>query len=45
MTGWTTPLRTGSAVSFDGEQYTIAGIEGTQVMLQRAGIAGATCDA
>ena len=39
MTGWTTPLRTGLAVSFDGEQFTIAEIEGTRMMLRRAGMA------
>ncbi len=39
MTGWTTPLRTGLLVSFDGEQFTIAEIEGTRVMLRQAGMA------
>jgi hypothetical protein len=40
MTGWTTPLRTGLPVSFDGEQFTIAGIEGSRVLLRRPGAAG-----
>ncbi|HUZ39082.1 MAG TPA: hypothetical protein VMV17_22385 [Streptosporangiaceae bacterium] len=41
MTGWVTPLRAGLAVSFDGEQFTIAEIEGSRVMLRRSGAAGA----
>jgi transposase InsO family protein len=41
MTGWTTPLRAGLPVSFDGEQFTIAEIEGNRVMLRRSGAAGA----
>jgi transposase len=41
VTGWTMPLRTGLAVSFDGEQFTIAEIEGTRVMLRQGGMAGA----
>lgn len=41
MTGWTTPLRPGLPVSFDGEQITIAEIEGSRVMLRRCGAAGA----
>lgn len=40
MTGWTTPLRTGLPVSFDGEQFTIAEVEGSRVMLRRSGAAG-----
>jgi hypothetical protein len=42
MTGWATPLRPGLPVSFDGEQFTIAGIEGSRVMLRRTGTAGAS---
>ncbi|HEY3958653.1 MAG TPA: hypothetical protein VGM53_35265 [Streptosporangiaceae bacterium] len=40
MTGWTTPLRPGLPVSLDGEQFTIAGIEGSRVLLRRAGAPG-----
>ena len=39
MTGWTTPLRPGLPVSFDGEQFIIAGIDGSRVMLRQAGTA------
>jgi transposase InsO family protein len=35
------PLRPGLPVSFDGEQYAIAEIEGSRVMLRRTGAAGA----
>ena len=41
MTGWATPLRPGLPVSFDGDQFTVAEIEGTRVMLRRTGTAGA----
>src|ERR1039457_585298 len=41
MRAWTTPLRPGLPVSFDGEQFTIAEIEGSRVMLRRCGAAGA----
>src|SRR5271165_136602 len=41
MMGWTVPLRPGLPVSFDGEQYIIAEVEGSRVMLRRAGPAGA----
>lgn len=40
MTGWTTPLRRGLPVSFDGEQFTIAEIDGSRVMLRQAGTVG-----
>ena len=41
MTGWATPLRPGLPVSFDGDQFTVAEIEGSRVMLRRTGTAGA----
>jgi hypothetical protein len=41
VTGWTVPLRPGLPVAFDGEQYTIAEIEGSRVMLRRTDPAGA----
>lgn len=41
MTSWTTPLRPGLPVSFDGDQFTVAEIEGSRVMLRRTGTAGA----
>lgn len=36
MTAWTTPLRPGLAISFDGEQFTVAEIEGRRILLQPA---------
>ena len=41
MTDWTVPLWPGLPVSYDGEQFTIAEIEGTRVMLRQAGQPGA----
>jgi hypothetical protein len=41
VTGWTTPLRPGLPLSFDGDQVTVAEIEGSRVMLCRTGTAGA----
>ncbi|MFF1690826.1 integrase [Streptomyces sp. NPDC058254] len=38
MTTWTTPLRPGLAISFDGEQFTVAEIEGRRVLLQSAAV-------
>ncbi|MFG2725446.1 integrase [Streptomyces canus] len=38
MTSWTTPLRPGLAISFDGEQFTVAEIEGRRVLLQPAAV-------
>ncbi|MFG3207300.1 Mu transposase C-terminal domain-containing protein [Streptomyces sp. NPDC048192] len=40
MTGWTTTLRPGLAVSFDGEYFTVAEIDGRRIMLQQAAVAG-----
>ena len=37
MTSWATPLRPGLPVSFDGDQFTVAEIEGSRVMLRRTG--------
>ncbi|NEA59351.1 transposase family protein [Streptomyces sp. SID13666] len=34
MTTWTTPLRPGLPISFDGEQFTVAEIEGRRVLLR-----------
>ncbi|MFQ6197235.1 integrase [Streptomyces sp. NPDC000405] len=34
MTAWTTPLRPGLPISFDGEQFTVAEIEGRRILLQ-----------
>lgn len=36
MTAWTTPLRPGLPISFDGEQFTVAEIEGRRILLQPA---------
>ncbi len=36
MTSWTTSLRPGLPISFDGEQFTVAEIEGRRIMLQPA---------
>jgi hypothetical protein len=41
MTSWATPLRPGLPVSFDGDQFTVAEIEGSRVMLRRTATAGA----
>lgn len=40
MTGWTIPLRPGLPISFDGEQFTVAEIEGSRVMLRPVGAPG-----
>lgn len=34
MTAWTTSLRPGLPISFDGEQFTVAEIEGRRILLQ-----------
>ncbi|MFJ5306607.1 integrase [Streptomyces sp. NPDC088350] len=36
MSAWTTPLRPGLPISFDGEQFTVAEIEGRRILLQPA---------
>lgn len=36
MTAWTASLRPGLALSFDGEQFTVAEIEGRRILLQQA---------
>jgi transposase InsO family protein len=36
-TDWSVPLRVGLRVAFDGDQFTIAEIEGRRLMLQRVG--------
>jgi len=41
VTGWSVPLRPGLPVSFDGERFTIAEIEGSSVMLRPCGDAAA----
>lgn len=41
MTGWAVPLRPGLPVSFDGDPFTVAEIEGSRVMLRRTGTTGA----
>jgi len=41
MTRWTAPLRPGLPVSFDGDRFTIAAIEGSRVMLRRTGTSDA----
>jgi hypothetical protein len=40
MTEWTTTLRPGLPVSFDGEQFTVAEIEGRRILLRQSGLAG-----
>jgi hypothetical protein len=41
MSAWTVPLRPGLAISFDGEQFTVAEIEGRRILLRQAAVAGA----
>ncbi|PYC87507.1 integrase [Streptomyces tateyamensis] len=40
MSGWTTTLRPGLPLTFDGEQFTVAEIEGRRVLLQQVGVLG-----
>ncbi|MEU7177139.1 MULTISPECIES: DDE-type integrase/transposase/recombinase [Streptomyces] len=39
MTAWTTPLRPGLPISFDGEQFTVAEIDGRRILLQPTAVA------
>ncbi|MFK0048632.1 integrase [Streptomyces sp. NPDC090741] len=38
MTTWTTPLQPGLAIRFDGEQFTVAEIEGRRILLRPASV-------
>ncbi|MFH9474480.1 hypothetical protein [Streptomyces globisporus] len=40
MSQWTTTLRTGLPIAFDGEQFTVAEIEGRRVLLRQSAVAG-----
>ncbi|MBT2524130.1 integrase [Streptomyces sp. ISL-99] len=40
MNTWTTPLRTGLSLTYDGEQFTIAEIEGRRILLQQISAEG-----
>ncbi|MBT2458636.1 DDE-type integrase/transposase/recombinase [Streptomyces sp. ISL-86] len=40
MSAWTTTLRPGLPLAFDGEQFTVAEIEGRRVLLQQLGALG-----
>ncbi|WP_406207112.1 hypothetical protein OH807_34170 [Kitasatospora sp. NBC_01560] len=40
MSAWTTTLRPGLRLSFDGEQFTVAEIEGRRILLQQAPATG-----
>ncbi|MEU1824075.1 integrase [Streptomyces abikoensis] len=40
MTEWTTVLRPGLPIGFDGEQFTVAEIEGRRILLRQAALAG-----
>ncbi|MFF2505938.1 integrase [Streptomyces sp. NPDC058067] len=40
MTEWTTTLRPGLPIGFDGEQFTVAEIEGRRILLRQAALAG-----
>lgn len=41
MSAWTTMLRPGLPISFDGEQFTVAEIEGRRILLKQAAVSGA----
>ncbi|MGW2873529.1 integrase [Kitasatospora sp. NPDC001225] len=41
MSAWTATLRPGLPISFDGEQFTVAEIEGRRILLEQAAVAGA----
>ncbi|MFH8561965.1 hypothetical protein [Streptomyces sp. NPDC017988] len=40
MSQWTMTLRPGLPISFDGEQFTVAEIEGRRILLRRSALAG-----
>ncbi|MFF0970640.1 hypothetical protein ACWDQO_33855 [Streptomyces sp. NPDC003703] len=40
MSAWTTALQPGLPIRFDGEQFTVAEIEGRRVLLKQAAVAG-----
>ncbi|MFF0740625.1 helix-turn-helix domain-containing protein [Streptomyces sp. NPDC004111] len=40
MSQWTTTLRPGLPIAFDGEQFTVAEIEGRRVLLRQVAVAG-----
>ncbi|MGW0754014.1 integrase [Streptomyces sp. NPDC002587] len=40
MSTWTTTLRPGLPISFDGDQFTVAEIEGRRILLQQASVGG-----
>ncbi|WP_251021174.1 hypothetical protein [Streptomyces sp. ISL-98] len=40
MNQWTTTLRTGLPIAFDGEQFTVAEIEGRRILLRQSAVAG-----
>ncbi|GAA5703527.1 hypothetical protein [Streptomyces avermitilis] len=40
MNTWTTPLRTGLPLTYDGEQFTVAEIEGRRILLQQISAEG-----
>lgn len=41
MNEWTTTLRPGLPIAYDGEQFTVAEIEGRRILLQQTGVVGA----
>ncbi|MYU06060.1 DDE-type integrase/transposase/recombinase [Streptomyces sp. SID8366] len=41
MNEWTTSLRTGLPIAYDGEQFTVAEIEGRRILLRQTGVVGA----
>ncbi|MFJ2080861.1 hypothetical protein ACIOGW_37485 [Streptomyces anulatus] len=40
MSQWTTTLRPGLPIAFDGEQFTLAEIEGRRILLRQSAVAG-----
>jgi hypothetical protein len=41
MNEWTTTLRPGLPIAYDGEQFTVAEIEGRRILLRQTGVVGA----